>query len=35
VMAHRGTMDGRRLNRDDRREQLSRLLGEVPVGWKG
>ena len=35
VMAHRGTMEGRRLNRDDRREQLARLLGEVPVGWKG
>jgi MoxR-like ATPase len=35
VMAHRGTMEGRHLNRDDRREQLARLLGEVPVGWKG
>jgi MoxR-like ATPase len=34
VMAHRGTMDDRRLNRDDRREQLARLLSEVPVGWK-
>jgi MoxR-like ATPase len=34
VMAHRGTLDGRRLNRDDRREQLGRLLSEVPVGWK-
>jgi len=34
VMAHRGTMDDRRLNRDDRREQLARLLHEVPVGWK-
>ncbi|MDR3672085.1 MAG: AAA family ATPase [Holophaga sp.] len=34
VMAHRGTMDDRRLNRDDRREQLARLLDEVPVGWK-
>ncbi len=34
VMAHRGTMDGRRLNRDDRREQLSKLMSEVPVGLK-
>jgi MoxR-like ATPase len=34
VMAHRGTLDGRRLNRDDRREHLSRLMSEVPVGWK-
>jgi hypothetical protein len=33
-MAHRGTTDDRRLNRDDRREQLARLLSEVPVGWK-
>lgn len=34
AMAHRGTMDDRRLNRDERREQLSRVLEEVPVGWK-
>ena len=34
VMAHRGTMDDRRLNRDERREQLARVLNEVPVGWK-
>jgi len=34
AMAHRGTMDDRRLNRDERREQLSRALREVPVGWK-
>jgi len=34
VMAHRGTMDDRRLNRDERREQLGRLVEEVPVGWK-
>jgi len=34
VMAHRGTMDDRRLNRDERRDQLSRLLEEIPVGWK-
>lgn len=34
VLAHRGTLDDRRLNRDDRREQLARALAEVPVGWK-
>ncbi len=34
AMAHRGTMDERRLNRDERREQLARTLREVPVGWK-
>ncbi len=34
AMAHRGTMDDRRLNRDERREQLGRMLDEVPVGWK-
>ena len=34
VMAHRGTMDDRRLNRDERREQLARILDAVPVGWK-
>jgi len=34
VMAHRGTMDDRRLNREERREQLTRLMNEVPVGWK-
>lgn len=34
VMAHRGTMDDRRLNRDDRREVLGRALADVPVGWK-
>jgi len=33
-MAHRGTLDERRLNRADRRERLSRILAEVPVGWK-
>ena len=33
-MAHRGTMDERRLNRDERREQLSKVLREIPVGWK-
>jgi len=34
VMAHRGTMDDRRLNRDERREQLAKMMNEVPVGWK-
>jgi MoxR-like ATPase len=34
ALAHRGTLDDRRLNRDDRREQLARALREVPVGWK-
>ncbi|WP_373432594.1 AAA family ATPase [Geothrix sp. 21YS21S-2] len=34
AMAHRGTMDDRRLNRDERREQLGRMVAEVPVGWK-
>ena len=34
VMAHRGTMDDRRLNRDERREQLGRILKEIAVGWK-
>jgi len=34
AMAHRGTMDERRLNRDERREQLSKVLREIPVGWK-
>ena len=34
ALAHRGTMNDRRLNRDDRREQLGRTLREVPVGWK-
>lgn len=34
AMAHRGNLDERRLNRDDRREQLARVLKEVNVGWK-
>jgi MoxR-like ATPase len=34
AMAHRGIMDDRRLNREERREQLNRLLSEVPVGWR-
>jgi MoxR-like ATPase len=32
-MAHRGSLDDRRLNRGERREQLARLLKELPVGW--
>ncbi len=34
VMAHRGTLDDRRLNRGDRRDQLSRVIADTPVGWK-
>ena len=34
AMAHRGTMDDRRLNRDERREQLARSAERSPVGWK-
>ena len=34
AMAHRGTLDERRLNRGERRERLGRVLTEVPVGWK-
>jgi len=34
TMAHRGTMDERRLNRDERREHLTRILNEIPVGWR-
>jgi MoxR-like ATPase len=34
AMAHRGTMDDRRLNRDERRDELAQVLQEVPVGWK-
>jgi len=34
VMAHRGVMDDRRLNRDERREQLGRILKEIAVGWR-
>jgi MoxR-like ATPase len=35
TMAHRGSLDDRRLNRGERREQLARLLKELPVGWAG
>ena len=34
AMAHRGTLDDRRLNREERRDQLDRILRELPVGWK-
>lgn len=34
AMAHRGTMDDRRLNREERREQLHRMVAELPVGWQ-
>jgi MoxR-like ATPase len=34
ALAHRGTLNDRRLNRDDRREQLGRALRDIPVGWK-
>lgn len=33
AMAHRGSLDDRRLNRSDRRDQLDRLLKDLPVGW--
>lgn len=35
TMAHRGSLDDRRLNRAERRDQLARLLKELPVGWTG
>ncbi|MCL1892923.1 MAG: AAA family ATPase [Holophagaceae bacterium] len=34
TMAHRGRMDDKKLNREDRRHILERVLKEVPVGWK-
>lgn len=34
VMAHRGTLDDRRLNRGERRDHLARVIEETPVGWK-
>jgi MoxR-like ATPase len=34
AMAHRGRIDGRRLNREDRRGFLEDILKETPVGWK-
>jgi MoxR-like ATPase len=33
TMAHRGSLDDRRLNRGERREHLAKLLQELPVGW--
>jgi len=33
TMAHRGSLDDRRLNRSERREQLAGLVRELPVGW--
>ncbi|NTW87320.1 MAG: AAA domain-containing protein [Holophagaceae bacterium] len=33
TMAHRGSLDDRRLNRSERREQLARMLKDLPVGW--
>jgi MoxR-like ATPase len=33
AMAHRGTLDDRRLNRGDRRDQLQGFLKDLPVGW--
>jgi MoxR-like ATPase len=35
TMAHRGSLDDRRLNRGERREHLARLLKVVSVGWNG
>ncbi|WP_306589795.1 MoxR family ATPase [Geothrix sp. 21YS21S-4] len=35
TMAHRGSLDERRLSRGERREHLARLLKELPVGWAG
>ena len=35
TMAHRGSLDDRRLNRGERRDQLGKLLKDVPVGWAG
>jgi len=34
TMAHRGRMDDRVLNREDRRHILEKVIKEVPVGWK-
>jgi MoxR-like ATPase len=34
AMAHRGRMDDRKLNREDRRNTIEKILREVPVGWK-
>ena len=34
AMAHRGTLNERHLNREERRGQLARTLNETPVGWQ-
>ena len=34
VMAHRGSLDDRRLLRHDRRDHLGKVLSGTPVGWK-
>ncbi|MFN8012277.1 MAG: MoxR family ATPase [Holophagaceae bacterium] len=34
AMAHRGTLDDRRLSRSERRDHLLRALADIPVGWK-
>jgi MoxR-like ATPase len=34
AMAHRGSMDDRKLNREDRRRVLEKVIKEVSVGWK-
>ena len=35
TMAHRGQLDERRLSRSERREQLARVVKDLPVGWSG
>lgn len=35
TMAHRGSLDERRLSRSERREHLAALLKDLPVGWTG
>ena len=34
TMAHRGSLDDRRLLRQERRDHLGKVLGATPVGWK-
>lgn len=34
VMAHRGSLDDRRLLRQERRDHLGKVLSGTPVGWK-
>jgi MoxR-like ATPase len=33
AMAHRGSMDDKKLNRGDRRNILKRVVEDIPVGW--